>query len=146
MAYDVLYGHKKFSFLAIQRLKVTFADAYYFIVLNEVIGNGSSATIEEIRIDDECIGLKSTITINIAWNDYVTMPMIAKNNSVAITEVAYQYKSIVGIDTFDSEVTHAGNIKATLQFKTIESDNNTMQLTMSIIDSKRNITDVIAAI
>lgn len=146
MAYDVLYGHNKFSFLAIQRLKVTFSDAYYFIVLNQVIGNGSTATIEEIQVDDFCVGLKSTITINLAWNDYVTMPMVAKNNSATITEVTYQYKSIVGITTFDSEVTHSGNIKATLQFKTVESDNNTMQLTMSIIDNKRNITDVIAAI
>jgi len=143
----VLTGLNKFSFLALQRLEIKFGTVSY-IVLYDNIGNGSNATIEELSIDGVGIGLKSTIIVNLANSDYVNMEILTINNDTDIAEVSYDLRSPdnIGLSSYNTRITHAGNIKANLLCKTTESDYNIMQLSLTVIDGKRHITDVATSI
>lgn len=146
---NTITGYGNFRYLVLSEVKVRYYkdnDPFYtdYLFERSAICEGSSANIEEIKIGNQNVGIKSTINLVLNESDYTNIAFITQTNEESILSIIYKLQNCQGISVPDQTitVTHSGNLYNTINSSGVEGEYHNPTINITVIDPKRHITDV----
>ena len=149
---NILTGYDNFRYLALNKVEILLDYAVYpwftrYTIEESVIAEGSGVSVEEIKIDNSNVGIKSIANIILAYSDFTAITLLSQFDEKSVKQITYYLKNIDGINVPDLEIKidHNYKIHATINSKAVESEYNMINLEITVIDGERHITDIMTS-